>query len=99
MHVRLHQLRNDVDVLITGHCRRFGDVNDLDDVLVVKELEQLNLTNDSLGIDEVLKSFWNFLDGDLAVCNMIVRTADNTVGTVTDLLDVFKFLVDTESST
>ena len=94
MHVSFHQLRDDVDILVVGWRRWLGDVKNLDDVLVVKEFQQTDLSNDSLGVNQVLESLGHFLDGDLAVGDVVVRAADYTVGTVTNLLDVLKLFVD-----
>lgn len=38
MHIRLHQLSDDVDVLVASLGGRLGNVEDFDDVFVVEEL-------------------------------------------------------------
>lgn len=99
VHVRLHQLSDDVDVFVTGGGRWLSNVDDLDDVLMVKEFEQLDLAHDSLGINQILEGFGHFLDGDFAVSYVIVGTADDTVCTMTDLLNVLELLINAEGGT
>ena len=67
MHISLHQLRDNVDVFIARGCRWFGNIQDFDDVLMIEELEQADLSDDTLGINQILESFGNFLDSHLAV--------------------------------
>ena len=38
VHVRLHQVRNNVDILVAGRARRFLHVHQADDILVIEEL-------------------------------------------------------------
>ena len=99
MHISLHQLSYNVDILVVNRSRRLCHVKDFDNVLVIEEFEKADLTHDSLSVDQILKSLRYLLDGDLAVVHVIIGAADNTVCTVTDLLDVFKLLVDAESRT
>ena len=96
MHVSLHELCDDVDILVTGLVGRLRDIQDLDDVLVIEELEQSNLSHDTLGIDKIFESFRDFLDGNFLVRLMIISTADDTVGAMANLLDVLIVVVDTE---
>lgn len=96
MHVSLHEFCDDVDILVTGLVGRLRDIQDLDDVLVIEELEQSNLSHDTLGIDKIFESFRDFLDGNFLVRLMIISTADDTVGAMANLLDVLIVVVDTE---
>lgn len=41
MHIGLHQVRNDVDVLVPGLRRRFLHVDEANNVLVVEELYRI----------------------------------------------------------
>ena len=67
MHVGFHQLGNNVDILIVSLLRRLGHVQHLDDILVVKELKQTNLSHNTFRIDQILEGFWHFFDGDFLV--------------------------------
>lgn len=97
VHISLHQFSDDVDILIPSHIGRLGHIKHLDNVLVVKEFEQANLSHNSLGVNKILESFWHFFDRDFAMAYMIVGTANHTVRSMTDLLDVLKFFLDAES--
>ena len=97
MHVSLHQFCDDVDVLVVCGSRRLCHIEHLDNVLVVKEFQQADLTHDTLSIDQIFESFWYLFDGNLAVVHVVIGRAHDTIGTVTDLLDVLELLVHAES--
>ena len=97
VHISLHQLSNDVDVLISCHVGRLGHIEHLDNVLMVKEFEQADFSHNSLRINKILESFWHFFYGYFAMADVIISTANHTVSAMTDLLDVLKFLLDAES--
>eukprot|EP00355_Strombidium_rassoulzadegani_P007892 CAMPEP_0168620054 /NCGR_PEP_ID=MMETSP0449_2-20121227/6929_1 /TAXON_ID=1082188 /ORGANISM="Strombidium rassoulzadegani, Strain ras09" /LENGTH=106 /DNA_ID=CAMNT_0008661027 /DNA_START=610 /DNA_END=930 /DNA_ORIENTATION=- len=65
VHVGFHQVSDDVNVLVASLCRRLLNVYQSDDVLMVEELEELDLSYDSLGVDEVFKGFGDFFNGYL----------------------------------
>jgi len=98
VHIRLHQFRNDVDILEPSGCRGLGNVKDLDNILVVKELEKADLSDNTFRIDQVLKSLGDLLDSHFDAANMVVSGADDTVGAMSDLLNVLKLVFDAESS-
>jgi len=97
VHISFHELRDDVDVLVAGHTRWFGHVKHLDHVLVVKELEQLDFSDNAFCVNQILESLWHLFDCDLDVLLVVVSTANNTVGAISDLLDVLKLFIDAES--
>lgn len=97
MHICFHQLSNDVDVLEACPGWWFRNVEDLDDVLMVEELQQLNLSNDTFRIDKVLERLGDFFDSNLDLGLMIESAAHYTVCSVPDLFNVFKFILDEES--
>jgi len=72
MHVRLHQVGNDVDVFVAGRGRRAGHINKRDDVFVVKEFQKLDLTHNSLCIDKILEGLGYLFNGDLALSGVVV---------------------------
>lgn len=96
MHVCLHQLSNDVDVLKARPGGWFRNVEDLDDVFMVEELKQLNLSDDTLRVDQVLESLGDFLDCNFDLGIVVKSAAHHTVRSMADLLDVFKFILDEE---
>ena len=98
VHICLHQLSNDVDVVEAGRRRWLEHVNHVDDVVLVEELEEFDFSHDALSIDEVFKGFAHFLNSNLAAVLMIVCRADDTISTVTDLLYVLVLCVDVERS-
>jgi len=97
VHICLHQLRNDIDIFEAGGGRWLRHIKHLDNVFMLEELKQTNLTHNSLGVDQVLEGLRNFLNRHLAVVDVIVSAADDTIGTVTDLLDELKLFFDAES--
>ena len=66
---------------------------------MVEEFEQLDFSDDTLGIDQVFEGFRHLLDSDLDFAFMVISAANYTVRTVSDLLDIFKLLFDAERGT
>ena len=97
MHISLHQFCNDVDIFVASAGWWLGNIYHLDDVLMVKELQQLDLSHNSLSIDEVLEGLWNLLDGYFDLVFVIIGTAHHTISSMSNLFNVFKFLLNTES--
>ena len=72
MHISLHKIRNNVNVFITRRGWRLLYVHETNDVLMVKELfilsnissltQKLNLTDNTLCVNQVFKSLGYFLD-------------------------------------
>ena len=98
VHVSLHQISDDIDVFVASLGGWPGYFEKVDDVLVVEEFQKLDLSDDTLGVDQVFESLGDLLDGDLDLAFVVIGAANDTVGTVSDLLDIFKFLFDTEGS-
>ena len=51
MHVSLHQLRYDINIFEASHRWWLGYIEHLDDVFMVKEFEQTDLSHDTFRID------------------------------------------------
>jgi hypothetical protein len=66
---------------------------------VIKELKKFDLSNDSLGINEVLEGLWDLLDGNLCLALVIICAAHNAISSVPDLLDVLEFVIHYEGGT
>lgn len=98
MHIGFHELSDDIDVLIVSLLWRLGHVEHLDNILVVKEFEQTDLSHDTFRIDKILERLWHLLNSDFLVRDMVVGTTNNTVSTMANLLDILELLVDAESS-
>ena len=98
VHVGLHQFGDDIDVFEAGRSGGLEDIDHVDYVLLVEELEKLDFTDDTLGVDEVFEGFGDFFDGDFATALMVIGRAHHSISAVTDLLDVFVLRVDVESS-
>lgn len=75
VHVGLHEVRDDVDVLEVGRVRGDRhDVGDGDDVLVAVEVpEQLDLPDDALGVHQVAEHVADLLDRYLPPLDLIGR--------------------------
>jgi hypothetical protein len=65
---------------------------------MVEEFQKLNLSDNSLRIDQVFESLGDLLDCYFAFGGVVVGRADYTVCTMTNLFDVFELLFDEESS-
>ena len=97
VHIGFHQLGDNVDVLVIRLLWWLGYIKHFDDVFVVKELKQANLSHDTFCINEILEGLGHLLDGNFLVGDVIIGAADDTIGTVADLLNVLKLLIDAES--
>ena len=51
VHISFHQVRNDVDILVAGHGGWLLNVDESNDILVVEEFQQTDLSHDSLGVN------------------------------------------------
>ena len=98
VHISLHKFSYDIDIFVVSLGRGLGNIKKLDDVLMVKELQQLDLSHDSLSINQVFKSLWNLLDSNLDLVVVIIGTADDSIGSMTNLFNVFKFIFNAEGS-
>ena len=98
VHVSLHQLSDNVDILVARYRGWFAHFKYFDDVLVVEEFEKADLSYDTFCIDQVLEGLGHLLDSNFLVGVMVVCTTHYTVRTVTNLLDVFKLIVHAECS-
>jgi len=97
VHIGLHQVCDDVDVFESCLGRGSCNFNQVDDVLVIKEFQKLDLSDDTLCINQVLESLADLLDSNLDFALVIIRAANDTVCSMSDLFDIFKLLFDTES--
>jgi len=98
VHIRFHKLSNDVDVLKASWSGRLGYIKNLNNVLVVKEFEQPNLSDNALCINQILKCLWNFLNCDFDAGNMVVSGTNYSVSTMSNLFNVLKLFINAESS-
>ena len=89
VHISFHQLCYNVDVLVAGRCRWLKHINQINDVLLVEEFEEFDLPYYTLRINEVFKRFRNLLDCDFRPSLMVVRAANDTIGTVAYLFYIF----------
>ena len=99
MHISFHQISNDIDILKTCGRGWLLNIDQTNDVLMVKVLQQLNLTHDSLRIYQILKRIRHFLDRYLILWRVIVSWTYYSVCTMSNLFDVFKFILDDEGGT
>jgi len=96
MHVRLHQVRNNVNVLVASLAGWLRHINQRDDVLVVEEFQKFDLAHDSLGIDQIFECLGHLFDGHLRLRGVVVGRADHSVGAVTNLFDVLELVLHEE---
>jgi hypothetical protein len=99
VHIGLHKIGNNVDIFIASRSGRLLDVNQSNNVFVIKELQKLDFSDYSLGINEIFESFWHFLDGNLDLGLVIVCTAHHTICTMSNLLYILELIIDDESGT
>ena len=64
---------------------------------MIKELQQLNFPNDTLGVDQIFESFRHLFDRYFYLGLMIVSTTDNAVRAMSDLFYIFKLILDQET--
>jgi hypothetical protein len=71
--VRVHELRDDIDIVEVRHGDGREDVDDGNDVFVTDESEELSLAERSLGVCCVCKGVGDLLDRDVPVRSPAVR--------------------------
>ena len=71
MHVSLHQISDDVNIVEASWLWRLLHVDQADDIFMIEELQQFDFSNDSLRINQIFKSLGNFLDGNLGLDGMV----------------------------
>ena len=64
---------------------------------MIKELQQLNFPYDTLGVDQIFEGLWHLFDCYFDLGLMIVSTTDNAVRAMSDLLYIFKLILDQET--
>ena len=99
MHISLHKIGNNVDIFIASWSGRLLNVNQSNNVFVIKELQKFDFSDYSLSIDEIFKSLWNFLDGDLDLGLVIVCTAHHTICAMSNLFYILELIIHAESGT
>lgn len=97
MHVRLHQFCNYINVFKTRSSRRFRNVKYLNDIFMIKEFKELDLPNYSFCVNQVFKGFRDLFNRYLDLCLIIVGTTNDSVGSVTNLFDVLKLILNQKS--
>ena len=99
VHVSLHQICHYVYVFIPGRSRWLLDVNQGNNILMIEKLQKFDLSYDSLRVNKIFEGLGDLLDGNFGLRLVIVGTTHNTIGTVTDLLNVLEFVINHECST
>jgi len=67
VHVGLHEVGHEVDILVPCAGGRFLDIEERHDIVVVEELEQLDLTLDAFSVYQVFEGLRNLLDRHFAL--------------------------------
>jgi len=93
VHISLHQIGDDVDVIEASWLWWLLHVDQADDIFMIKELQQFDFSDDSLGVDEIFKSLRHFLDCNLSLDGVVESWAYNTISTMSYLLDVLVFVL------
>jgi len=63
--VSLHKLGDDVHIVIPDFGRRFLNVYELNDILMLEEFQNLNFSKNSLSVNNVFKSLMDSLYSNL----------------------------------
>mmetsp|Transcript_26258 Transcript_26258/g.56914 ORF Transcript_26258/g.56914 Transcript_26258/m.56914 type:complete len:203 (-) Transcript_26258:791-1399(-) len=89
MKIGLHQLVANVDVVEVFDVPRKGrhHVGNTNNIFMMEVLEELDLTEDALGIDLVVEGAGDHLDGDLGLGRRVQCRNDDAVGTGTNDTD------------
>ena len=93
--VCLHQTLDDIDIAKTVNVYWTEDVTDIDDVLVLKPVQDFDLPECSLAVSLMLERA-NLLDGDLGLSLDVHGGHDHAVGALPDILQVEIPVADTE---
>jgi len=71
VHISLHQIGDDVDVIEASWLWWLLHVDQADDIFMIKELQQFDFSDDSLCVDEIFKSLRHFLDCNLSLDGVV----------------------------
>ena len=96
VHVSLHQISDDVNIVEASWLWRLLHVDQADDIFMIEELQQFDFSNDSLRINQIFKSLGYFLDGNLSLDGVVKCWAHDTISTMSYLLDVLVFVLTQE---
>ena len=94
--VRVHELIDDVDVVIFVFVGRFLNIPDCDDVLMPKMSEQFNLPQRPPRVRKILEGVSDLLDCHLLPSHQILCTANNPIGTLANGLDRLVLIINNE---
>ena len=98
VHVSFHEISYDIDIFIAGLCWGTSNIDEGNYVLMVEKFEELDFTHDSFGINQIFESFWYFFNRYFNLRIVVVRRTNYTVGSMSDLLNVFELFFNHESS-
>ena len=84
--ITLHQLKDDVNVLVGSRIRGEHNVLDFNHVRVLEKPQELDFTKDSGSISDMLKYVLNALDGNALTREVVDGCADDAVGAFADNL-------------
>lgn len=99
MHIRLHEVSDNIDIFVPSFTWGPGNINKSDDVFMFKKFQKFDLTNNSFSINQVLKGLGHLFNSHFVLTSVIVGGADHTVGAVTDLFDVLELVFNKEGRT
>ena len=81
-----HKLCHIVYVLKALWVAGLYDVFDADDVFVLQEGQQLDLTQDTFAVDDIVEETWDLFYGNTLTCLCVHTRADVPIRTVANLL-------------
>ena len=94
MEIRLHEVGDDVDVLKGLERARLENVNNTHHILVLQVLQQLDLAQDALRVNDVIKRTRDLLDRHLLPRLCVAARNDDAVRAVADRFDELVLRVD-----
>ena len=98
VHIGLHQVSYDINVFISSLCWRLLNVYKPNYIFVVKEFEKFDFSDNPFCINQIFESLWHFLYCNLCLDGMIKCGANDTIGTMANLFNIFILLIDNELS-
>lgn len=61
MQVSFHQIGDNVDVVVASASLRSWELNQLNNIVMFKEFQKLDFSENSFRVNEVFKCIWNLL--------------------------------------
>ena len=89
MKIGLHQVRNDINVFKVWTLR-WVYVEDPNDIVMIKLPQNADLSQDTLGVNQVVECIGNFLNCDFLGCGWVPEGCYHSVGSTSNFSNEFE---------